>query len=1586
MRQPTKPMTPSLGGGSELVVLAPIKPGFVPSLDAVTYKTRAKLLLKALHSGRKGAHEFQLFRAVSDAAERVGVIHTVRVAVLEPEDKVLLAVNFDGAYESYVRTIWQKASRLLDLIFCNTVRPDDPSQDYPCGWAHSFELWAAWLRSVTVETPFFYARPGLTFQDQQGLRMADRFGRRDADDLAATRIAIPSAERIAWDLVTRSTDPGSGPHADASDNLTGTMGGIRQGLQSLVGLYRLADLYPPGTPDGLVLHRAARELLPEFSRLATEDAGLVDGVASRFQEQLAWLRQDAEPLPATRQAPPLPVTASVPPDAQGGILAPYEVDPTSADARPVSHACLVLVALRDAADAQALLTRLRPLVATTGTPVQLDAPLLNLAFTADGLRACGLADAQLARFAEEFRQGMAARAGLLGDVHGNHPRRWTLPLRNWPQGLDPAWQPADAATAPRVALEALHVLLQVRLVASPAGTPGAPDPQQTIVAMLRRIFSRPDDAAGAPESPWPAGGQPLSLQWMAREDAAGLPVDHFGFADGLSQPGFDKPAGPKVFPNQVHVGEALLGQDNAADRAADQAASNDALLRNGSYLVLRKLRQNVGVLRRAVDAVQPPLPRDLVLAKLMGRWPSDSRVPAAAGLPWPPVPADDRNDFNYRNDPDGRMCPLAAHIRRSNPRQATVLQPGAPGVLAGIPGGRPPRFVRRSLPYGPNPPPWPAPGAGGTPADTDNDDRGLVFMAYNASIAEQFEVMQRWISGGNAAGSLSAQADPFLGVPEAGRRRFFRFEHGGATVRMALDGSDRLGEEPPPIVALQWGAYLFAPSTQGLDLLIDASARPGPAAVPWSAAVGRQEIARLREVERQQGCEAGALAWKAALEDPDALSSFSSASVWAAIRSHHGGVLRIPQGVLVASRALVDQVLLDADKRTTVDGYQQRLRQSIGAIYLGLDDGADGEYQRQSRACNLAIQNIDYAQGFTDGSLATEAALNELIAQARLVAAVEGARSWELNLDSRELIDKVLASLCGTWFGLSDAGGHFQQGGYRWYRGGPGDTGAPLYPGHFNAPSRCTFQPVPGPLVQALAAQQGRPLTDAMTAFLRQQGSSIQAVITRAVLDSTPDIDLAARTLVGALMGFLPTTAGNLRRILAEWTDEGTLLALKAGHDWATVDMASAMALLRTPMARTMQARPVPELIWRTAVQRHSLGQDPDHAVQVDLGDKLILALVSSTQQALESGADGDHPDVFPVFGGARRSDGPSPTHACPGYPAAMGAMLGLLHAILRRTEALRPGPAPGVLSFEGTMSGRGQGGSTAAARPGAAPPPLGRLLAWGDSWIRNKHDQTSDFGDALASLGYATSQFAVLGLEGRTLQQMAAVEPDIGDDSSVFAAIHDALLAATSPIDPQPLPLALLIGGGGNDIHTAGANGVSPLCRMLNQHGSGQPALDPGRLAAFVDGTLAGHLRTVLHRLTRATRGRIPILVHGYDHPIPDNARYPFMRQGWLYPCIHQEHGHPVEPDGRAIMQTLINRLNAMVCTVVAEFEARDRVHHLDLTGTLARQPDFPQGYCAYWLNELHPTVRGFDVLAQVVHTRIQALAAAAQPAPAGP
>src|SRR2546430_35720 len=49
---------------------------------------------------------------------------------------------------------------------------------------------------------------------------------------------------------------------------------------------------------------------------------------------------------------------------------------------------------------------------------------VSVAFTWQGLRALGVDEQSLAAFPEEFRQGMAARAEVLGDTGRNSPDKW----------------------------------------------------------------------------------------------------------------------------------------------------------------------------------------------------------------------------------------------------------------------------------------------------------------------------------------------------------------------------------------------------------------------------------------------------------------------------------------------------------------------------------------------------------------------------------------------------------------------------------------------------------------------------------------------------------------------------------------------------------------------------------------------------------------------------------------------------------------------------------------------------------------------------------------------------------------------------------------------------------------------------------------------------------------------------------------------------------------------------------------------------------------------------------------------------------
>src|SRR5215472_18089769 len=61
-----------------------------------------------------------------------------------------------------------------------------------------------------------------------------------------------------------------------------------------------------------------------------------------------------------------------------------------------------------------------------------DSRWVTIGFTWNGLRALGVTEASLASFPEEFRQGMAARAEILGTTGANHPDNWVGELaRPW---------------------------------------------------------------------------------------------------------------------------------------------------------------------------------------------------------------------------------------------------------------------------------------------------------------------------------------------------------------------------------------------------------------------------------------------------------------------------------------------------------------------------------------------------------------------------------------------------------------------------------------------------------------------------------------------------------------------------------------------------------------------------------------------------------------------------------------------------------------------------------------------------------------------------------------------------------------------------------------------------------------------------------------------------------------------------------------------------------------------------------------------------------------------------------------------------
>ncbi|HMN71560.1 MAG TPA: GDSL-type esterase/lipase family protein [Rhodoblastus sp.] len=1533
MRRDLTIKTGGLAGTSDFRVLAKIKSGFVPALDAVTYKTRVKRVLRALHIGRSDSHEHELFRVLSDAVERVGRIHSVGIVVLEPEDKVLLTVTFDGSWEAYVRVIWQKVTRLLDLVFCNT-------ENYVVGYENSYEKWGEWLKSAQSEAAFLYATPNVTVDDIRYLKMSERVHRRAAADeaqLITTRIRIPSAEDIAARSIfeSRGFVPGDPTSAGFEQKMTVEDAGkapFRHGVRVLAGIHRLSDVYLPQTHDGDILLRAAHELLPEFAPMvagATYQTG-VQRAKRRFEEAVLWIQRKVEE-PAVRQFLPNPLP-DVPPLAdpaniQGGILTPYP---------DIDHGCMLLVQFETPAAVAAFLGALQ--TTTEADTLAPGAIATNVGFTVEGLRMAGLADDEIRELPEEFLQGMAMRAGVLGDVRINHPQRWRLPIANWAEGVY-AEEPGDSQETPRIDLNAVHAIVQLRRRASAESSDeDTPTARAPLMAAMKTLIAADE------------GVIPLSLQWMHRlRNANKVVEEHFGFTEGNSEPVLRKADAGRRYSNQIHLGEMLCGYPNLADKSDFYSGASERLhplLKDGSFLAVRKLRQDVEAfettLQSAVEAVGGQganLGREDLMAKMLGRWPADHEK---AGQPLATVIGADplSNDFHFDKDPNGAMCPMHAHIRRTNPR---FTQPES--------GQRPPRIARRGMSYGPL----------HNRAETDDAkkkeslaiERGLVFMAYNASLGEQFEVIQSWIAGANSSGSYSGVSDPLLGLAEPGKKRFYRFEHEGKVVHMPLDGEDRLHVEPRPFVRLEWGAYLFTPSIKALGLLKErAAARDLKPLLPWTVEAGEKTIAELREFERAHGAEAALEAWKAVLEDPDFAADYTSASVWAAIRENHGGLLRTPFGVLVADKDMVRDVFVDADEALTITGYLPRMHRSFGVLYLGLDPNQeDKAYETWSRACNEAIMAIDPHQAFLDARAAVLEALQTLADQEKADALYDHEKRWELTVESRELIEPLLAHFCEEWFGVTEKGRHFRRAGYRW----DWTVEEPAnYPGHFLSPSRYIFQPHPGRSVERYGAAHGQSVRSAMENYLTQFRNEITAPVSRAVLDcpeGANDIDFCAQTIAGAMMGFIPTVDGNLRRILNEWLRDGTLWKLRARYAGApSKDFTEACNRLVGDFIPAFQLRAVPELIWRTAVTSTTLGAG-EHLIRIKPGDVIVAGAVSATQQCLTEGSSEYHH----AFGGNRRAKD-HPTHACPGADPAVALMIGFFSALVETPLPLRPGPGPLTISADGAVLATpavrrpvasARHFTAAAASDGTTP-----ILVIGDSWLSDTAPYPSLRG-ALAERGYVDvfdQDFASL---GRFLRDMA--------DSAAL----DQIARFFDNIGPgEASPACIVLGGGGNDVCQPVSNiPLTALYRMTLDHGgqSGETLIEE-QVAKFIDDELHGYLATVVEKLQQMTD--IPILIHAYDHPIPNGSGF-WLGGPWLKPIFDYRHMSDLATN-TSVMKALIDRLNGAAARVAAA--NAQKVTHVNLTGTLAKD-------AGLWSNELHPTRDGYALLADRMATALQAL-----------
>lgn len=338
---------------------------------------------------------------------------------------------------------------------------------------------------------------------------------------------------------------------------------------------------------------------------------------------------------------------------------------------------------------------------------ELDSRWVSVAFTWSGLRALGLDEASLASFPQEFRQGMAARAQILGATETNHPDHWV-------------------------------------------GGLASPDLHAAVVLFARDVPERKrcahEHQTYVSQCP---GVEVLSSIDLEAIPPFGYAHEHFGYRDRLSEPAIEG-TGVEPTPGSgppLKAGEFFLGYPDE-EGSVPELPQPEILSRNGSYLGYFMMQEHVGVFRdflRQHGATREE--QELIAAKLMGRWRSGAPLVLAPEKDDPELGSDRQrnNDFNYgKMDPYGYGCPLGSHIRRMNPRDTAANMQRR-------------KMIRRGGPYGP-PLPEDAP--------EDGIERGIAGFVGCASLVRQFEfAMNVWVNDPTFH-ELGNERDPFVGTQD----------------------------------------------------------------------------------------------------------------------------------------------------------------------------------------------------------------------------------------------------------------------------------------------------------------------------------------------------------------------------------------------------------------------------------------------------------------------------------------------------------------------------------------------------------------------------------------------------------------------------------------------------------------------------------------------------------------------------------------------------------------------------------------------------------------------------------------------------
>ncbi|HEV7804209.1 MAG TPA: Dyp-type peroxidase [Solirubrobacteraceae bacterium] len=424
-------------------------------------------------------------------------------------------------------------------------------------------------------------------------------------------------------------------------------------------------------------------------------------------------------------------------------------------------------------------------------------PGLNVAFTYGGLAkldVAGLDDADV----EAFRDGMAARTdkGILTDPP---PDGWVVLGPNSPvDGVFIVTGISKAEIANTIALQLAPV----------PGNGWVLDAQQH--GQVR---------------PAPAGGH-----------------EHFGYADGVSQPGVRGrlPSGAPLTettgtsenqgePGQdlLWPGEFLFGypEQDPTKTLEDEGPVHEPpieFMRNGAYLVFRRLAQLVPEFDQAVKdqaaltgGASDESSAELMGAQMVGRWKSGTALINAPTADNPGLAEGTPlvNDFEFGDDREGLHCPWAAHVRKVYPRDDVRgnTDPDQDAIDAAEAATQTHRMLRRGIAFGPELTEKEA--LSGSSSTNPSNARGLLFKSYVTSLDDQFEfVQQAWVNNPDFS-QPDAGVDPIIGQSDDDTAPFLgaAATSGDATKKPQLS----MGH----FVTMEGGEYFFAPSITAIESL-----------------------------------------------------------------------------------------------------------------------------------------------------------------------------------------------------------------------------------------------------------------------------------------------------------------------------------------------------------------------------------------------------------------------------------------------------------------------------------------------------------------------------------------------------------------------------------------------------------------------------------------------------------------------------------------------------------------------------------------------------------------------------------------------